>query len=360
MKTITNSHQFAFRRGRGVDTYFAALEKDLRKPFDEGEHCELLSIDLQKAYDRADRNQIVAKLTSWGVNGKMLNFIKSFLSNRSFRVLVGDVQSTRRTQETGVPQGSILSVSLFLVLMETVFEKIPKGIRIFVYADDVVLLAIDKDPKLARQKIQKAASTLGLWAEQTKMIISAEKSSCMHICRKRKHPAVPPIEISSTVVPEVAYTRILGVIIDKRLNFKRHIAAVRTNVQTVLNFLKVIGNRMNGGTRKTMLQVTKAMLLPKIFFCINFINSGSVTNMKRLLPLFNAGVRESSGVFRSSPIESIMAEAGQLPFEYTLTLTEITKAIRLLERDTKLFPENYSQSQSITTYPSVEKAKKRL
>lgn len=103
-----------------------------------------------------------------------------------------------------------------------------------------------------------------------------------------------------------------------------------------------------------MLQVTNAVLLPKILSGMSFVNSGSVVNMKQLKPLYNAGIRDSSGVFRSSPVDSIMAEAGQLPFDHIVTTNVVTKAIRLLERCEVLFTD---VSTATTCFPSVERAK---
>lgn len=347
-----NPHQFAFRKGRGVDTYFDSFESAIRQPFEEGQHCEALMIDLQKAYDKADRNAIVSTLISWGISGKMLKFIRSFLTNRRFRVSVGDALSSSKVQVTGVPQGSILSVTLFLVLMESVFVRIPRGLRIYVYADDILVLAIDKNAKQVRQNIQEAAKALGEWAEENKMSISVEKSCFIHLCKKRKHPELPPILINNIPVPEQQYVRILGLVVDRRLNFKSHTATVRRNTQNMLNLLKVVGNRINGATRKSLLQVANAVVLPKLLYGFLIVNSGSGAAIKSMQPLYNAAIRECSGVFRTSPIDAIMAESGQLPFHYRTTLHATTKAIRLQERYGKIFPTNASASYS----PTIERA----
>lgn len=66
-------------------------------------------------------------------------FVKNFLDRRTVQVLVGKRISNSFAEETGVPQGSVIAVTLFLVAMSGVFLVIPKGVFILVYADDILL-----------------------------------------------------------------------------------------------------------------------------------------------------------------------------------------------------------------------------
>lgn len=149
-------------------------------------------IDINKAYDTVDKGKITDTLSKWGINGNMLRFVENFLHNRCFRVIVGDAISTRRTLDRGIPQGSILSVTLFLILMESLYEHIPHGVQIFVYADDVILLASNKCPIELRRTMQQIASALESWSQSVKLQISPEKSNFMHICKKKKKTSYSP------------------------------------------------------------------------------------------------------------------------------------------------------------------------
>ena len=63
------------------------------------------------------REGTLAELQSLGVKGQMYNYILDFLSDRTFQVRVGDTISDRYTQETGTPQGAVLSPTIFNVLI---------------------------------------------------------------------------------------------------------------------------------------------------------------------------------------------------------------------------------------------------
>ncbi|XP_062537799.1 uncharacterized protein LOC134206125 [Armigeres subalbatus] len=109
-----------------------------------------------KTYSRAWTPGVLKKLALWGVTGNLLHFVKNFLLDRSLRVLLGNQSSKTVKKETGVPQGSVIAVTLFLVAMEDVFANLPKDVFILVYADDILLLAVGKHIKAIRMKLHAA------------------------------------------------------------------------------------------------------------------------------------------------------------------------------------------------------------
>lgn len=81
-------------------------------------------------------------LADWGIGRNILAYVKGFLSDRSFEVMVGGNRSRVFHVETGVPQGSVLAVTLFLIAMNGIFANLPKGIHVMVYANDILLVVV--------------------------------------------------------------------------------------------------------------------------------------------------------------------------------------------------------------------------
>ena len=77
------------------------------------EYVVAVFFDLEKAYDTAWKYGILLDLFKAGLRGHMPTFIAQFLENRQLRVRLGTTLSDLYDQEMGVPQGSILSVTLF-------------------------------------------------------------------------------------------------------------------------------------------------------------------------------------------------------------------------------------------------------
>ena len=79
------------------------------------EHAVSVFFDLEKAYDTTWKYGILKDFHNKGLKGHLPNFIKNFLGNRNFNIRLGSTISDNFEQELRVPQGSILSVTLFSI-----------------------------------------------------------------------------------------------------------------------------------------------------------------------------------------------------------------------------------------------------
>ncbi|XP_065083431.1 uncharacterized protein LOC135705587 [Ochlerotatus camptorhynchus] len=152
--------QHAFRPGHGTGTYFATLGQLLNDAKERGEHTEIATLDLSKAYNHTCTPNIIKQLQDWGLSGHILAFVRKFLDNRTFEVCIGAHKSKICREETGVPQGSVIAVTLFLVVMNGVFRNLPKDIYTFVYADDIVPVTVGRTPKALRRKLKAAVNAV--------------------------------------------------------------------------------------------------------------------------------------------------------------------------------------------------------
>lgn len=124
------------------------------------------------------------------------------------------------------------------------------------YADDIVLLSIGKLPATVRKKLQRAVQAVDAWSKRTGFDISAEKSKVIHICKRRKHRAVPSIKIRDQPLEEVKSAKVLGVVVDNRLSFKQHAGELRQKVASIQRLFSIIGGRWTSGPRSTLLTLS--------------------------------------------------------------------------------------------------------
>jgi potassium voltage-gated channel Eag-related subfamily H protein 8 len=104
--------QCGFRRHRSAVDHLILLERQIQNCFVLHQQLVTVFFDLEKAYDTTWRFGIPRALHGWKFRGHLAFFISNFLQDRRFRVRLVNVLSMSNVQENGVPQGSVLSVTL--------------------------------------------------------------------------------------------------------------------------------------------------------------------------------------------------------------------------------------------------------
>lgn len=360
---VLGEEQFGFRTGRGTDDYFADFEEEVQQVFDNRKHMDCVLLDITKAYDTAWRTPILASLERWGIGGRLARYVQDFLSERTFRVSIGNVLSELRIQENGVPQGTVLAVTAFLIRMTELRKYIPTPTRIRLYADDIMLTTVSKFPIANRKRTQNAVAAVETWTSLHGFQLAGSKSNVLHITRRHRTPELPAITTDTGPILAVQSARILGVTIDRRFNFLQHAYNTKNSTEGMNRLLNLIGGHLTSGSRSTLIQVHRATIQAKIFHGVGLTSRASEAVKRKIEPVYTAGIRRASGAFRSSPITSLLVEAGQLPFNYVETERLVGIATRIQSKDKNVQGEVLAlqrareQFENITQerIPAVEK-----
>ena len=94
-------------------------------------------LDFSKAFDKVPHEHLILKLQYYGIRGNTLDWISSFLSNRTQRVVRGGFASDPVDTLSGVPQGTLLGSLLFLVYINDITDYVSSSCWLF--ADDCIL-----------------------------------------------------------------------------------------------------------------------------------------------------------------------------------------------------------------------------
>ena len=142
-------------------------------------------LDLKGAFDRANRQIILYQLAQMGVKGKLLAWIRDYLTDRKGYVHFQGRSSTVREFELGTPQGGVLSPTLFNVLMNVIATtQLPKGASIVVYADDILIQA------RTYIQMQKSLDIIGEVCDNLGFVVSTVKTKAMSTIRGQEKELV--------------------------------------------------------------------------------------------------------------------------------------------------------------------------
>jgi len=301
--------QCGFRSKRGTVDHLVRFETFVREAFVLNQHLVSIFFDMEKAYDTTWRYGILRDLHDFGLRGRLPDFISHFLKDRSFKVRVGSTYSDSHPQEMGVPQGSILSVTLFSVKINGITQCLKPGVDCSLYVDDFQICYRSPHMSIIERQLQLCLNKLQQWATDNGFRFSKTKTVCMHFCQKRSCHLDPQLYLDKDPIPVVEETKFLGIIFDRKLSFIPHIKYVKKKGLKALNILKVIGNTEWGADRKVLLRLYRSLVRSKLDYGCIVYGSARKSYLQMLDPIHNQGLRLCLGAFRTSPVESLYVDA---------------------------------------------------
>ena len=179
---LLSDRQHAFRKGHSCETQLTTVINDWAKILDNRGQVDTFILDFEKAFDTPPHELLKSKLFSYGIGGRTLKRIDSFLCFRQQRVVVNGVKSDWAPVLSGVPQGTVLGPLLFSLYINDISSDIESEIRLF--ADDCVCYREIKDEE-DTMKLQSDIDRLGSWSRKWGMRFQPVKCNMKQLTRKR-------------------------------------------------------------------------------------------------------------------------------------------------------------------------------
>ena len=325
-----SNFQCGFRKNRSTMDHLVRLETFIRDAFIRKEHLVAIFFDLEKAFDTTWKHGILKDLHELGLRGNLPEFIRNFLKNRSFQVKIGSTFSDIHMQEEGVPQGSILSPLLFEIKINSITKALQDNMNCSLYVDDFLICYKSKGKiDCIERQLQLQLQKLESWANGHGFKFSTTKTNCVHFCLSHKCVRQPELFLYGKKIPVKKQARFLGVIFDDKLSFLPHLKDLKTRCQSALNALKVLSNPEWGGDTETLLHLYRSLVRSKLDYACPLYGSARKSYLKLLDPVQNQGLRLALGAFRTSPVESLQAEANEPSLELRRKKLSLQYALKL-------------------------------
>ena len=347
------------------------METSILDAFVGRNHLISIFFYLEKDYDTTWKHGILLDLYKTGLRGRLPMFICDFLSDRYFKVRVGNIYSQEAgvpqgsirvgniySQEAGVPQGSILSVTLFSLKINSIVSCLLPDIKCSLYVDLAIYYSSGHMPSIER-KLQQSLNRLGRWCDENGFKFSPTKTMCVHFCQLRKHHLDPQLYLNGTQIPTICEAKFLGLIFDSKLSFIPHITSLKSRCTKSLDLIKVLSNTTWGADRKVLLRLYRALIRSKLDYGCIVYGSARPSYIKRLDTVHNQCLRLCLGAFRTSPVQSLYVEVNEPPLDMRTRLS-LQYAVKLMSNGINPAYSAVFQSDIVATCEANERAIKPL
>lgn len=238
--------QSGFLQGHSTTDQLVAITSSIFDNFEKNHDVRSIFLDITAAFDSVPHNLLLHKIKSYGLRGKPLSLIESYLSNRRIKVKVNGTLSKKSANNfinTGVPQGSILGPLLFLLYINDLPDNLICDV--FLYADDASIYApIDpKNPLRGHVLLQDDLDQLGDWADTWGLVFKPSKCRDL-IFTKRGYPTYQIMKLKDFEIPRVSSHKHLGFHLDSHLDFNDHVNMLVEKINKKLNPLRALSYKM--------------------------------------------------------------------------------------------------------------------
>ena len=283
--------------------------------------------DLKSAFDTVDHLVLFQVLAEKGIGGNMLTWIIRYLTDRKIQVIMEDKYSSTHTINTGLPQGSILSPLLFILLLSTMPNVTPVLSKEL--ADDIAFSVTADTIELAYIEMQEAIDRFSAWCKTTKLIINVQKTKAM--CFSTKTPRNWTLSLDGENIEQVQEYKYLGMTLGApSLTWSKHIEKLINKTLKALNLLRALAGTKWGADRTCLLKIFEALIRSKIAYgCPAFI-SASDTTLRKLEIIQNTALRIALGLWRSTRISHLQVEANMIPIRYYIQQQSISLYYKIM------------------------------
>ena len=213
---LLHERQFGFRPQRSVTDQLLVCLDDWTQMYKTG--TDVVFLDFRKAFDSVSHTKLLHKFRSYGIGGRLHDWIKSYLSGRFQRVQIDDNYSEYAPITSGILQGSVAGPILFLLYINDLPDHLT-DVNTALFADDVKLYSTD--PALIHASLREIEA----WCKTWQLKLTANKCTTIRIASRRILPPIP-FMLNGLILNSVESQRDLGVIISHKLDFAEHYSAI--------------------------------------------------------------------------------------------------------------------------------------
>ena len=264
---LFSDFQYGFRSSRSTADLLTVVSDRIARAFNRSGANRAVALDISKAFDRVWHAGLLHKLKSYGISGQIFGLISSFLSNRRLPVVLDGKSSQEYPVNVGVPQGSILGPTLFLLYINDLPDDVICDIAI--YADDTTLYSkcdrasdLWQQLELASELESDLRGTVD-WDKKWLVDFNAGKTQLVSFDRSNNNGSID-VKMGGSVLEEKSSFKMLGLTFSSKLDWGSYIISI---AKTASKKIGALIRSMKFLSPEVALYLYKSTIRPCMEYC---------------------------------------------------------------------------------------------
>ena len=294
--------QAAYTPGSSTEYQLLEIYHSIVSAMDDRKLVRYVFCDCSKAFDRVWHDGLLFKLNDIGIRGSLHEWLRSYLSNRTQKVVVKGEQSEPLKLEAGVPQGSILGPLLFIIYINDLADQVSSNIRI--YADDSSIFATGNNEQELSSRLNQDLENISAWAKKWHITFNPEKTETLSFSMGQQRN-LTPLRMSGQIINEVSSHKHLGCILQRNGKWKEHIQDIAAKCGKRVDVLRGLKYKFD---RKTLEILYNAYIRPCLEYASSTWSNCSLEQKKQIEEIQLSAARVVTGAIRGTSHSKIYKE----------------------------------------------------
>ena len=190
-----------------------------------------VALDMSKAFDTINMHTLIRRLLQTNISGTIIKLIANYIKGRKAYTTYINYTSSQRQFKTGVPQGGVLSPTLFNIYT-TDIPPSRAPVQVMVYADDITIISIHTSASAAKKYIQPYLHTGFAWTQQNNVTLNPHKTTCTRVTPDpAEYTSNHDLKVNNTALHMATHPKVLGLTSDPKLTYSTHINNISPTFQ---------------------------------------------------------------------------------------------------------------------------------
>ena len=283
---LLNKNQYGFRKGRGTQVAITALYERIALAQRNKSRCNVVCRDISKAFDKVWHNGLKYKILNLNLPNIIEKIFCNFITDRSAKIRIGQVTGPPIPLLSGVPQGSILSPTLFIFYTADLPEP-EVGCYDITFADDntQIITYPHRSTRMLARKTEREIKRINQYEHKWKINTNKNKFQLLSISSYKPHD----VTIDGEVIPFNRQAKILGLSLSTR-GITCHITERTRKAKAEINKLK----RFRLMEPKLQLHLYKTLVRPILEYPVIPLCMSSRSNTTKLQRVQSIAIRRAA------------------------------------------------------------------
>lgn len=287
---IIPDHQFGFRKRHGTIEQVHRIAKEINAAFQAKKYCAAVFLDVAQAFDKVWHDGLLHKITLY-LPENVHKLLHSYITQRKFQVKINSSTSKETQTQAGVPQGSVLGPLLYLLY--TADLPLFNNHLVSTFADDTAILSSHFDHKVASQNLLAHLQILEKWLAKWRIKVNESKS--VQVTFTLRKETCPSVRINNIIIPQSNHVKYLGIHLDRRLTWTKHIESKKIQIKLRLSQLQYLINWRSKLSLENKILIYKSIIKPIWTYGFELWSSACASNLIKIQRVQNRILRIITG-----------------------------------------------------------------